>query len=171
MRMKKEILIQPAMGIEWMQGKIRLNEQWNMLQCLGLSFETIRQSAYLFQGDLRVDFDSMDVVEFIEVRGGEDSVLRPVFCEISLFEKEVSKVLDGLKKSYTVEERENGYSYVIPDLEMALWRERTEADVEQFIKDMKADGVEVEENPDVEAEWKLAKRFAAVSIGRKGYFG
>lgn len=132
--------------------------------------ETILQSLYLANGDIRVDFDDAEKVEFIEIRGGCDSSFCPILQKILLFEMETAEVVRLLKENYSVEERENGHSYIIPELELALWRERIEADVDGFIADMEADGIAVEGNAEVELERKLARYFETVAIGRKGYF-
>ena len=168
--MKNEIIIKPLTGIEWVQGNINLEEQRQSLNLPQVQAEKIRQSLYLGNGDIRVDFDEKDAVEFIEIRGGCDSSFCPIFQKIPLFELEAAEVVRLLKENYAVEERENGHSYVIPELELVLWRERTEADVEGFIADMKADGVTVEGNADVEIERKMAMYFETVAIGKKGYY-
>lgn len=168
--MKNEIIIKPGFGVEWIQGNITLGAQRNGWNPLQLQVETIGNSLYFSNGDIRVDFDEKDAVEFIEIRGGRDSSFCPVFHKMPLFEMEVTEVLKLLEAGYAVEVRENGHSYVVPELELALWRERTEADVEGFIEDMKKEGIAVEGNPDVEQERNMAHYFEAVSIGRKGYF-
>ena len=168
--MRNEIIIKPLVGIEWAQGNILLGQQKKQLDISHLLPETVRQSLYLLGADIRVDFDGTDAVEFVEVRGGCGSLLCPVFDRMPLFEMEVTEVLKALREKYVVKERENGHMYVLTEWDIALWRERTEADVEGFVADMKADGVAAEGNPDVEAEWKLAKHFQVVSIGKKGYF-
>ncbi len=168
--MKNEIIIKPLTGIEWIFGKIYLEEQRKGLNLLQAHAETILQSLYLANGDIRVDFDDKDTVEFIEIRGGCDSSFCPIFQKIPMFEMEAAEIVRLLKENYVVEERENGHSYIIQELELALWRERTEADVDGFIADMKADGIAVEGNADVELERKMARYFEAVAIGKKGYY-
>ena len=168
--MKQEVILKPALGIEWMQATILLDEKRERLNTVQMPEENVGKSLYYADYDIRVDFDEAGKVEFIEIRGGHDSSLCPVFNSLPLFEMEVAEVLKALEENYVVEERENGHSYIIPELELALWRERTEADVDGFIADMKADGIAVEGNEDIELERRMARYFESAAIGRKGYF-
>ena len=61
--MKNEIIIKPLTGIEWVQGNINLEEQRQSLNLPQVQAEKIRQSLYLGNGDIRVDFDDKDTVE------------------------------------------------------------------------------------------------------------
>ncbi|MBP3610811.1 MAG: hypothetical protein J6J42_10820 [Lachnospiraceae bacterium] len=168
--MREQVIVTPLEGVSWKAGEIRLGIPEYELCNMHVNHEKHGNSYYYDSRNLRVDIDEKHQVEFIELSRDSDGMLQTVLCNVPVFENEVDEVLRQLEKYGLVEERENGHLYVLTELDAALWRERTEADVDEFIEDMRADGIAVENNPDVEAEWKLAKYFQTVSIGRKGYF-
>lgn len=168
--MCEQAVITPLKGVFWQDGKICLGDQEQELGKINVKFEKYGNSYYYDSRKLRVDISEKQEVEFLELSREENGAMSPVLCNVPVFENEVNEVLRQLEKYGPIEKRENGHMYVLPELAAALWRERTEADVEEFIVDMKADGIAVEGNPDVESEWKLAKHFQTVAIGRKGYF-
>ncbi|MBO5353850.1 MAG: hypothetical protein J6A77_11190 [Lachnospiraceae bacterium] len=168
--MCEQTAITPLRGVSWQAGEICLGDQEQELSKRNANFEKYGNSYYYDSRNLRVDISEKQEVEFIELSREENGAMSPVLCNVPVFENEVGEVLRQLEKYGPIEERENGHMYVLPELEAALWRERTETDVEEFIVDMKADGIAVEGNPDVESEWKLAKYFQTIAIGRKGYF-
>ncbi len=168
--MREQLIVTPLEGVSWKSGEIRLGIPEYELRNVHVNHEKYENSYYYDSRNLRVDIDEKQEVEFIEFSRDSDGMLQPVLCNVAVFAEEVNVVLRQLEKHGTIEEWENGHMYVLPELDVALWRERTEADIEGFIEDMKADGIAVEGNPDVKEEWKFAKYFQTVSIGRKGYF-
>ena len=168
--MKELITFIPHQGIEWRKRELFLEGEETELLKMPVNYEKHGNSYYYFSRDLRVDVDENHKIEFIEFSGNRFGMMRALLCDKFVLEDDVEDVLHHLEKYSPIEEKENGHLYVLTALDAALWRERTEADVEAFIADMKADGIETEGNPDVESEWKLAKQFSTVSIGKKGYF-
>ena len=168
--MKECIIFNPHRGIVWSNGEIFLGDSEDKVQEISVNYEKHGTSYYITSHDLRVDMDENHTIEFIEFSRNQFGRIQASLCNVFVLEQEVSEVLRQLEQYTSIEERENGYMYVLTELDVALWRERTEADVEGFIADMKADGIPVEGNADVEAEWNLAKYFQTVSIGRKGYY-
>ena len=168
--MKECIIFNPHRGIAWSNGEIFLGDSEDKAQEILVNYEKYGNSYYFTSYDLRVDVDENHTIEFMEFSGNQFGRIQASLCNVFVMEHEVPEVLRQLEQYSLIEERENGHMYVLTGLNVALWRERTEADVEEFIADMKADGIPVEGNADVEEEWKLAKHFQTVSIGRKGYF-
>lgn len=168
--MKECIIFNPHRGIAWSNGDIFLGDSEDKVQEISVNYEKHGTSYYFTSHDLRVDVDENHAIEFMELSKNQFGRIQASLCNVFVLEHEVSEVLRQLEQYTSIEEQENGHMYVLTELDVAFWRERTEADVEGFIADMKADGIPVEGNADVEAEWKMAKHFQTVSIGRKGYF-
>ncbi len=110
-------------------------------------FATEDTDSYLGNA-FQVDFDREERVEFIELSPGWPAIA--VYRGISVFETPADQLvaLISQEAGYDRSDPELGYSYVFPELELAVWRP-----------------VLPEDDDDPEGRY-----FATIAVGRRGYF-
>ena len=128
---------------------------------------------YHCDGELAIDYDKDDRVEFVEFLGGADGRLRPILYGISVFETDAQELIDRLREKHGGEVRdpERGHTILLPRLSVGLYRERTLADVQEMIEEMEAEGIPCEGSEDIAEETRRAARWDTIGLGAFGYYG
>lgn len=160
--------IKPLEGIKWNGQNIPLGSSKKEVEDVFGQPEIMEGSYYYFESELRFDFDKNETVEFIEFLGGIDGALQPELYGVKVFEIEADELKKILKEQNAgdIDDSENGYSYAFLNLSIGVYRERIPEDIEE----MKADGIDIENNEDLEEEKKMARHWATIGVGTKGYY-
>lgn len=167
------IEVRPLEGIFFEQKsiKIAVDRQGNVKSQMGQPDSIYDNSYYYFDSELRVDFDENGYVEYIEFLGGIDGMLQPVIYGMKAFECQADELYHSLiMNDGDIVDNENGYSYTFMNISVGLYRENIPQDIEELICDMKADGIEIEGNENLELEKKMAYHWSTLGIGRKDYY-
>lgn len=133
--------------------------------------EDIGDKCYYFDSELRIDLDKNGCVEFIEFLGGTNGKLHPTIYSIDVFSAdpdEFLRVLSAQSKGDIIDS-ENGYSYSFPSIGVGIYRECTPADIDEMIKEMKADGLDPENSEELEYE-KRRTYWQTIGIGKADYY-
>ena len=127
---------------------------------------------YYYQNEMRILYDKDDKVEFVEFLGGVDGMLKPVIYGVSAFDTNAETLMELLtqKNAGTVRDEEQGYSYQFMEISVGLYREIRPQDVLEMIEEMKADGIPVEGNEDLEADKRRAEHWATIGFGVARYY-
>jgi len=134
--------------------------------------EQIGARNYYYNGEMAIDYDSDDSVEFFEFLGDVDSLLRPVIYDLSVFDCAAETLADVLKEKNGGEmiDREKGYSCVFPGLSIGLYRDFTPESIKEMMKEMEANGVPTDDNEGLEADKKRAESWMSIGVGVPGYY-
>ncbi len=134
--------------------------------------ETVGIRCYYESGELAVDFDANDRVEFIEFLGGIDGKLQPTLDGISVFSADADAVETFLRRKNLDggETSEQGYAVRFHAISAGVYREITPEDVREMIEEMQANGIPVEQNEDLLADQRRASHWATVGLGKAGYY-
>lgn len=174
-----KILIKPLEGIFWEDKSIVLGEERKSVEkaFIDMSFKDKREgdlSFYLFNNNVRVDFDKNNHVEFIELLGGFNTEIKAVIYGVDIF-KTKSDELVGILKKYNdgaIEDSENGYCYAFKNISVGIWRESTPESLAEFIEEMRndesVDEMIVEEK--IKEEMVKANYWATLGIGVQNYY-
>ena len=127
---------------------------------------------YYYRNEMKVVYDKDEKVEFVEFLGGIDGLLKPMIYGVSVFDTDAEKLVELLtqKNSGSVRDEEQGYSYQFMEISVGLYREIRPQDVLEMIEEMKADGIPVEGNEDLEADKRRAEHWATIGFGVAGYY-
>jgi len=134
--------------------------------------ERVEHSAYYDDSELRFDYDSAERVEFIEFLGGVDGKVQPTMEGRPVFQIDAKELCELLrvKNGSDVPAREDDYDAVYPAIGVGLYRDITPADVEEMIQEMKADGVDVDDNEDLKNDQHRCNHWATFGIGLATYY-
>lgn len=134
--------------------------------------ETVGTRCYYENGELAVDFDADDRVEFIEFLGGIDGILQPTLDGISVFSAEADAVEALLRRKNCDggETSEQGYAVRFHAISVGVYREITPDDVREMIEEMQASGIPTAQNEDLLADQRRASHWATVGLGKAGYY-
>lgn len=134
--------------------------------------EQVGQRCYYYNSEMAVDYDADDRVEFIEFLGGIDGELRPAIYGVSAFDApadELTALLEQ-KNDGEVDDSEAVYAYTYLEISVGVYRETTPADVLEMIEQMQSDGIDAENNEDVQADRRRAGHWATIGVGVAGYY-
>ena len=128
---------------------------------------------YYYQNDMKDVYDKDEKVEFVEFLGGVDGFLKPMIYGVSAFDTDAEKLVELLtqKNAGTVRDGEQGYSYQFMEISVGLYREICPQDVLEMMEEMRADGIPIEGNADLEADRRRAEHWATIGFGVAGYYG
>lgn len=176
-----KILVKPLDGVYWEDKSILLGEERRSVEktFTNICFKdkSVRESGlsfYLFNTNLRVDFDKNDRVEFIEFLGGFNIEVQAVIYGIDAFKTNADELFELLKKHNNGEigDSENGYSYDFKNISVGIWRESTPESLAEFIKEIRndesIDEIIVEEN--IKEEILKTSYWETLGIGVKNYY-
>lgn len=123
-----------------------------------------------FNGELAIDYDGKETVEFMEFSGGPEGTLQPYICGVFAFESNAEELIELLKSNNAGEiiDNENGFAYCFDRISVGVTRTSTPESVQQDIEDMKADGV-FDQNY-VDEELQNANHWATIGLGRADYY-
>lgn len=134
--------------------------------------EPVRGRCYYYDGEMAIDYDTDDRVEYIEFLGGIDGQLRPVLYGVSVFETPAAEVAALLERENNgeIDDTEGQYCRSYLNIGIGVYRETTPADVLEMMEEMKADGICIENNEDVLEEQRKANYWATIGVGSVDYF-
>lgn len=167
------IEMKPLVGIVWGNKEINFNDsKLTVKATLGTPESVYENSYYYFYNELRIDFDKTDRVIFIEFLGGIESSTTPLIYGTKAFEVESEELYHVLEKENNgaIENSENGYSFIFYNSCVGIYREIRPEDVEEMIIEMRQNGIDNLNNEDLENDRKRAMHWAAIGIGKKGYY-
>ena len=148
-------------------------DQAQVQEFLGAPSDALDGQYYYDELELRLDFNDLGQLEFIESINGP----YPQKTEVSIygvnpFQVEADELLHILseKNSGPVDDAEAAYCYAFLNSSVGVWRQMTVEDIQEDIEAIKAEG-EYEENVDMLLEdLEKAKFFWTIGIGVEGYY-
>lgn len=134
--------------------------------------EFVGQRYYYYNSEMAIDYDPENCVKFVEFLSGVDGALKPFIYGVSAFETDADELVSVLKEKNggQIEDNEQGYSYGFNNISVGIYRELRPVDVEEMIEEMKADGITVDNNGDLEADRRRANHWATIGAGIEGYY-
>ncbi len=127
---------------------------------------------YYCGGELAIDYDRDDRVEFIEFLAGMDGSLRPLIYGLSAFETEAGELAAVLTQNNggEITHTEQGHACRFSGISVGVYRELTPEDVLEMIEEMKANGIPTADNADLEADRRRAGHWSTIGTGIAGYY-
>lgn len=164
--------VRPLDGIYWDDRKIRLGYTKDEVKnILGIP-EVYDNIFYYFNNELSFHFNNEDKVEFIEFLSDIDGKIEPIIYEIEVFNTLADELYTLLlhKNMGYIDDSENGYSFSFKNISVGLYREATPNSVNEMIEEMKNDGLDIENNENIEIEKKKSLYWFSLGIGAIGYY-
>lgn len=136
----------------------------NVKNMLG-EYEVYDDSYYFFDGDLLILTDNSGHINEIEVRSMDDEETNVFFREKEIFKEEKESVLEYLSacNGETLLTEDN-CEYYANNLGVVIYFEITEEDVEEMIRESKADGVYEEMLEEIEQDIYRSKYIGSLVI-------
>lgn len=127
---------------------------------------------YYYDSEMAIDYDKNGMVEYIEFLGGIDGSLQPFIYGVPAFETPADELTALLREKNhgDVDDSEEGYSYAFLNISVGVYREVRPIDVAEMIEEMKAEGIDVENNEDLETDKRRANHWATIGIGIPDYY-
>ena len=166
------IQIIPEEGITFNDKPIFFNTSKSEVQNILGAPEIVRNSFYYFNNDLRLDFDEKGELEFIEFLGGIDAFIKPEIYGISVFDT-LEDIVYGTLIEHNGKDNvksENGYSYILGNINVGIFREIKPSDFNEVLKEMKKNGIPFESCPDLQKDKQRALHWQTIGFGKKGYY-
>ena len=161
----------PLIGMEFNGISIRFgHNRAEMEKLLGVPERTHNSRGYYFNGELALDFDGADKLEFIEFLGGAGGGLSPELYGVPVFETDADEMLNLLAEHGEVVDQDGGYTVAVPKLSLGLYREITPSDVEEMVREMARMDVTALGEFNLDAEQRRASHWETVGIGRENYY-
>lgn len=140
--------------------------------------ELARDCYYYFESEMSITYDDSDCIEFIEFLGGVDGKMQPVIYGIPVFQTEARELVKVIEKHNSglayfecgIEDFDSDHDIEFYNMSVGLYREMTPADIDEMISEMKAEGISVEENEDLENDIRKSQYWATIGIGVEGYY-
>jgi hypothetical protein len=165
------ILLVPLIGMEFNGVSIRFGQSRAEVEAvLGEAERSHNSRRYYFGGELALDFDSADAVNFIEFLGGPGGKLSPELYGLPVFETDAEQVLELLSAHGEAVDQDGGYTVTVPELSLGLYREITPSDVEEMVRQMAKMDVTALGEFNLDAEQRRANRWETIGIGTKNYY-
>jgi hypothetical protein len=165
------ILLFPLIGMEFNGKSLRFGdtraEVENILSPAGNVQET---RSYYLGGELALDFDEAGELEFIEFLGGIDGTLQPELYGKSVFHTTADEVLELLGSHGSPVDEDGGYTVVVPEVSLGLYREITPGDVEEMVRELMNVELTALGHIDLESENRRANHWGTIGIGKKDYY-
>lgn len=127
---------------------------------------------YYFDSELSFHFNNEDRVEFIEFLSDTDGKIQPIIYGIDVFNTLADELYTVFlhKNRGDIDDSEDGYSLSFKNISVGLYRESTPNSVSEMIEEMKNDGLDIENNEDIESEKRKSLYWSSVGIGVIGYY-
>lgn len=113
-----------------------------------------------YKNELQIFFDDNNKVNFIEFSGRGARHTSVYLYEVEVFNlpatKLIQKITESTNAKFDEEEKEIPYSYVFPEIDLAVWR--------QVIPELDEETNDIPDTDD-------GKYFWTIGIGVKGYYG
>ena len=172
---KKNCKLEPLVGLEREGASLRFGQSGAEVSALlGEPENTRGPRRYYCGGELALDFDGEDRLEFIEFLGGPEGKLRPTLYGEDIFDADADELYTALaeRNGPGVDEDEAPYGYALRRLSIGLYREVAPDDIDTMLREMcnvdltRLGGIGM----DMEAERMKAHRWATVGIGKENYY-
>lgn len=176
-----KVLVKPLEGIFWGDKSILLGEGRRNVEKTfeDMNFKDKSDGAgklcfYLFNNNVRIDFDKNDRIEFIELLGGFNTKMHAIIYSVDVFKSNAEELVELFKKHNNgeIEDSENGYCYTFKNISVGIWRESTPESLAEFIKKMcndeSIDKKIVEEK--IKEEMVKVDYWATLGIGVQNYY-
>lgn len=149
------------LGMDWAEAE----------QVLGTG-SWIRGRHYYFNNELAIDCDADNKVCFIEFLGGFYGKIKPAIYDISAFEADAEELAEVLsqKNGGVVRDVEKGHCIEFLKISVGVYRELVPAEIIEMERDMRADGIPTEGNPDLERDRESARHWSSIGIGIAEYY-
>lgn len=164
--------VKPLNGIYWSDSKVKLGYTKDEVKnSLGIP-KICENIFYYFDNELSFHFNSEDKVEFIEFLSDKDGKVQPIIYDIGVFNTLADELytLLSYKNMGDIDDNENGYSLSFKNISVGLYRESTPDSVNEMIEEMKNDGLDIENNEDIEIEKRKSLYWSSIGIGIIGYY-
>ena len=138
-------------------------------RCLGTP-DQMENAYYFLDNTVSIHVDQDGCIEFIEV--STDDPLTICCDGQNLSELPQEALLDFLreKNKNEIQVEENRHSFTFVHISTGLYYDITPEDVEEIIRESKADGVYGEMKEEIQADIERAKRPSAIGIGKAQYY-
>lgn len=167
-----KIRLIPGLGVQLGDATIRLGDSREQVEeILGVG-QAIDNQVYYYESDFMVEYDSAGKVCFIECRGGMEAVHQPEIYGVMAFQEQAKQVLELLERENagTVIDEENGYSYQYTNISVGIYRAVLPGEIEEMIQEMEADGINPQENEDLQRDIIRSQHIETIGIAVKGYW-
>lgn len=141
-------------------------------EILGIGDQADHKS-YYFDSNLCIEYDLNAQVSFIEVSCGDpEGMVMPVIYGEDVARSDAEHIFQILneKNDGEIDDSENGYSYTFYNLSVGVYRELTPNAYIELVDEMKANGVPVADNPDLQSDFWNAHHWATIGIGVSNYY-
>lgn len=141
-------------------------------EILGIG-EQVDNRSYYFDCNLCIEYNQNMQVSFIEVSCGDPKgIVIPTIYGEDVTKCDAEHIFQILseKNHGEIDDSENGYSYAFYNLSVGVYREITPNDYSELEDEMKANGIPVEDNPDLQSDFWKATHWATIGIGVKNYY-
>ncbi|MGL5694415.1 MAG: hypothetical protein ACRCXA_10070 [Peptostreptococcaceae bacterium] len=164
--------VKPLDGIYWNDRKIRLGYTKDEVRSILGIPEICENIFYYFDNELSFHFNNEDKVEFIEFSSDVDGKIEPIIYARLAFKTLADELYTLLsnKNMGDIDDSESGYSFSFKNISVGLYRESTPNSVREMIQEMKNDGLDIENNEDVEIENKKSRYWSSLGIGVRDYY-
>lgn len=171
--MQHQILMFPRLGMEFDGNSIRFGQTRDEVDGLLGVPESVRNGRCYYCGkELALDFDGEGKLEFIEFLGGPEGNLHPDLYGEDPFDADADELLARLseRNGPDLDDSEAGYSYVLRNLSIGLYREITPEDVQAMVREMSRMDLMAFSRFNLEKEQCRAHRWATIGIGKRNYY-
>ena len=163
-------------GIVWEGKALLIGDTGNYVRKNLGEPEIVRDSWYYFGGELRIDFDEKDSVEFIEFLGGIDGRLRPWIFGTDVFNSDADDLLALLEKRNGTAKilQDKGYFYGFCGIGIGIYRDCTPDDLEDFADELLEDidefGEDAVDTDSLKKDVRLTYHWNTIGLGGTDYY-
>lgn len=151
--------------------KISLGEDRSAVENAIGKGQFVRERYYYHKNELAISYDSENKVEFLEILGGIDGLLKPTIYGVPVFDTNANELVELLKQQNNGEvgDSERGYSYQFLNISVGIYRESTPEAVSEMIEEAASYGNPMADD-EIEYEMKRANHWATIGVGVAGYY-
>ena len=171
--MEHQINLIPLQGMEWDGVPLSFGQSRAEVSALLGDAEEVRGKRACYRGgELALDFDADDRLEFIEFLGGVEGKLRPELYGQDVFAADADELCADLaeRNGPDIDEDEAPYCYALRGLSVGLYREVAPQDIDAMLREMCKMDLTQLGGIDIEDERQKAGHWAAVGIGQADYY-
>lgn len=134
------------------------------------AWDSDNERHYYFDGELAIDLDDENKVEFIELLYGIDGELQPIIYGVYAFQEDADSLLELLREKNNGEiDYESDHSYGFLEISVGIYRESIPQDVIESIQEAKDKGSPLDDE-EIEEEMRRASHWDTIGIGVKDYY-
>lgn len=142
---------------------------------LGLPSEHDDHSWFYKKHEFRLDFDEEGNIEFIEFVFGPN----PERTVLSVYEQnpfeldaaDLVALLTKCNRGSAIDDSDAPYCYTFSHLAMGIWRQFTDADVQQSMDETPAEDRDSDEDEWLARDLEMGKHLRTIGLGVAGYYG